>query len=405
MLGNLPNDDKLFTADTLMETLEGRGFAAGKFDFFYMPIDFGTWRNLGYAFVNFRDPADALKCMNVFHDFKDWPVFGDSVHWRKVKNCTTSYGTVQGMDAIIRRLKKSSVPHMVMKDNFKPIIFDKQGKRIPLREAIWGGYTDRRRDGHSWSWSYDDSGRSGWSRRSNDSHGHGWNEGPPTWANSGKSGKGTGMDTDATGPEPWKLKEYEKAWQCQCHEGEAAGAVAEPTSVSEARGGRAHASVAAGASAVVSAGAAEPTSVSVSEAEAATVTVGDRAHESVAAKLDPVQPLVGSSRGVVGSFDFAEAKLRHQPPGRGEAFKYPPHPVPSSPTIAGPAARPPTPVAKTTVCSHEEPSPPSVVEGPAFRYACPACSKLFRKRSACQHHMYSDFKCKPRCKTFAPCSV
>ena len=62
MFGNLPKN-KAFTAGHLLKLLEGKGFDAGKkIDFFYMPVDFRTYINKGFAFVNFCDREDALKC-------------------------------------------------------------------------------------------------------------------------------------------------------------------------------------------------------------------------------------------------------------------------------------------------------------------------------------------------------
>ena len=281
MLSNLPKD---ITADTLLAVLEKQGLAAGhKFDFFYLPIDFQTYTSMGYAFVNFHDTEDALKCMTAFDGFRDWPVSGPAKTW---KTCTTRYGRYQGLNANIRRFRNSSVSVMDMQDNFKPIIFDKEGKRIPLWEAIQR--TDSRGGGHSWSqcdWQWrrkHGSWGDGWSRSNDDWHlWHGRNEGQqPAWGNSGNYGEAEGVDTDATGPE-------EKALQGR-QELEAGAAV-----VSAGKAGAA---------------AAEPPSVAEAEA------VADLAHGSVAATSDffPVQPQGSSQEMGVGSFE--EAKVRPSQP-------------------------------------------------------------------------------------------
>ena len=404
MFGNLPKN-KAFTAGHLLKLLEGKGFDAGKkIDFFYMPVDFRTYRNEGFAFVNFRDREDALKCAQLFDRFRDWPVSGQE------KSCWTVDAFVQGKNANISRWKKSSVPDMRIQDNFKPMFFDEEGKRIPLEEALradtgwresghswssrsWNQYdddwqipleeatwadTDWRERGHScysWSWSQYDDGDDDWQEREHDDwsgrsppddddwsdwhdghwHRHGWNEGPRRRRQ--RRGKGKSVE----------------AWQCQ--EGVAGDAVvsagaAKPTSVFEAVWDLAHKSVPVESfddfykakarlptqapmvqepsppSVSGPAGAAEPTSVSEA--------VGARAPKSVR----------------VESFDdFDEARLAKKLWIQAPMVQKPePPPEPSPPSVSGPAAR--------------------------YRYACPVCERAFCKWTACQHHLNTYLECK-----------
>lgn len=37
------------------------------YDFFYLPVDFKNRCNLGYAFVNFPNAADTVRCYEHFH--------------------------------------------------------------------------------------------------------------------------------------------------------------------------------------------------------------------------------------------------------------------------------------------------------------------------------------------------
>lgn len=67
MIRNVPNQ---YHRGMLMQELDTLGFR-GKYDFVYLPIDNATFWNVGYAFVNFEDSADALRCMEVMegHEF------------------------------------------------------------------------------------------------------------------------------------------------------------------------------------------------------------------------------------------------------------------------------------------------------------------------------------------------
>ena len=42
----------------------------GCYDFVYLPMDTSTESNVGYAFVNFSEPVDALRALSIFKQYR-----------------------------------------------------------------------------------------------------------------------------------------------------------------------------------------------------------------------------------------------------------------------------------------------------------------------------------------------
>eukprot|EP00913_Durusdinium_trenchii_P006633 g6232.t1 len=82
-----------FTHNQVPKNVDDLGFA-GTYDFLYLPIDKGTLCNVGYAFVNFLEPQDAVRCSEVFHNY----VFQ---RYRKARGkiAAVSIAHLQGLDA------------------------------------------------------------------------------------------------------------------------------------------------------------------------------------------------------------------------------------------------------------------------------------------------------------------
>jgi len=123
MMRNIP---KHYFGSTFTDLLSDFGLYA-KFDFTYLPIDFRTGTNLGYAFVNFVSNADAKHCIDVFDGFCDWPC-------KFPKVCEASFSDPnQGLENHVERYRNSPVMHQNMPDEYKPRLFA-DGVRIEFPE-------------------------------------------------------------------------------------------------------------------------------------------------------------------------------------------------------------------------------------------------------------------------------
>lgn len=115
MLRNIPNR---YSQNSLIGLLDDRGFAC-RYDFVYLPMDFRNGVNLGYAFVNFAEPQDALGAMEAFNGFTGW-------FYESSKVCEVSWSHPhQGLEEHVERYRNSPVMHHCMPDEYKPMIFNR----------------------------------------------------------------------------------------------------------------------------------------------------------------------------------------------------------------------------------------------------------------------------------------
>ena len=96
MIKNIPNK---YSKQLLLEEINAR--FAGKYDFFYLPMDFQNNCNLGYAFINFV-------CLKAIRDFyqqfhgQKWNQFNSD------KICQIKYARIQGKEEFEEHLKEST---------------------------------------------------------------------------------------------------------------------------------------------------------------------------------------------------------------------------------------------------------------------------------------------------------
>ena len=109
MVKNIPNKYN----QVLLLELFSRNYA-GKFDFFYLPIDFKNKCNVGYAFINFLDATMIISFHEEFNG-KRWERFNSE------KICELTYARIQGRNALANHFEYSSV--MFQEDaQVKPVI-------------------------------------------------------------------------------------------------------------------------------------------------------------------------------------------------------------------------------------------------------------------------------------------
>lgn len=86
MLRHIPNK---YTQATLLSELNQMGFA-GRYDFFYLPMDVQNRTNVGYAFINFLTPQDAARFSQKLTNYK-------FQHYSSQKIASVSPAHVQGL--------------------------------------------------------------------------------------------------------------------------------------------------------------------------------------------------------------------------------------------------------------------------------------------------------------------
>jgi len=124
MIRNIPNR---YSQRELIRELETLGFA-GSFDFFYAPIDTGTMGNVGYAFVNFVDPAWAEYSKTVLTGY----AFKKHQQKARRKIATVSVAHLQGLQANIRHYENAAVNGRNRSKRCGPVILTSIAGAVPM---------------------------------------------------------------------------------------------------------------------------------------------------------------------------------------------------------------------------------------------------------------------------------
>jgi len=111
MLRNIPNR---YTAEELIAEMLVHGFEGG-FDFFYLPVDFKTKRNKGYAFINFQSACLAKSFRDVFDDLR-------LLRYSTQKILEVTPAITQGFEANVAQFMRKDAQR-IQNPWFRPMIF------------------------------------------------------------------------------------------------------------------------------------------------------------------------------------------------------------------------------------------------------------------------------------------
>ncbi|XP_030523713.1 protein terminal ear1-like [Rhodamnia argentea] len=117
MIRNIPNQfkrkDLLYILDKHCEEANAMADSAedqSEYDFVYLPVDFKTKANKGYAFVNFTNLTGASGMYRAYHNFR-WECLPiKNLNFRSRKVCEISPAKIQGKVALEGSLKNRTFP-------------------------------------------------------------------------------------------------------------------------------------------------------------------------------------------------------------------------------------------------------------------------------------------------------
>lgn len=117
MIRNIPNR---YTQQMILESLDI--CLLGKYNFFYLPIDFQNQCNVGYAFINMTNIVYIPLLYDMFHN-KGWKLF------KSEKICEVTYARIQGLQGLVDHFKSSSL--LSEDEDVRPIVMV-NGRLVPF---------------------------------------------------------------------------------------------------------------------------------------------------------------------------------------------------------------------------------------------------------------------------------
>ncbi|XP_057790766.1 protein terminal ear1 homolog [Salvia miltiorrhiza] len=105
MVKNIPNQIR---RDFMMEFLDSYCNAHSlEYDFMYLPMDFRSKDNLGYAFVNFTNGRNASEFRKIVHGYKWGTIETAKGFYNSKKICAITWARIQGKEKLVKRFENS----------------------------------------------------------------------------------------------------------------------------------------------------------------------------------------------------------------------------------------------------------------------------------------------------------
>jgi RNA recognition motif-containing protein len=120
MIRNVPR--KHTQRQLLADLLAAYDFS-GAADFFYLPTDLGTCRNLGYCFLNFVCPERALAAKQALHKLR--------LSSGAKSGLSIGYADFQGLEENLRNVRRSLM-HRIKNREYRPLVADENGDLVPI---------------------------------------------------------------------------------------------------------------------------------------------------------------------------------------------------------------------------------------------------------------------------------
>jgi len=120
MIRNIP---RKYTQRQLLIDLNDAHAILGKVDFFYLPADLGTGRNLGYCFVNFVRPQDAVEVKHKLHKLR---LFSGAK-----SGLSIGFADVQGLESNLRNVRRPLM-HRIKNREYRPLVLNTAGELLPV---------------------------------------------------------------------------------------------------------------------------------------------------------------------------------------------------------------------------------------------------------------------------------
>jgi hypothetical protein len=120
MIRNVP---RKYTQQQLLVDLIAAYDFTGWVDFFYLPTDLGTCRNLGYCFINLATPEHATAVKTALHKRR--------LSSGAKSGLSIGYADFQGLEENVRNVRRSLM-HRIKNRDYRPLLADENGELVPI---------------------------------------------------------------------------------------------------------------------------------------------------------------------------------------------------------------------------------------------------------------------------------